>query len=160
MTAANDNTPCLFFLRKPVAFVESSVMIHINDLARHIVTLNQEAEYGPFTLEQYTPSEQLALLAIRSNDPMADAILARLKHSTVGGMDFLSLRKRGLAEHKPDGRFHRFTPRGQWVSTKVRQALADKFEVRGEREIYNMPRVYSQRQQQRYTRSRYNWANR
>lgn len=163
MTPANDNTPCMFFLRKsyPVAFVEYPVM-HINQLALYITTLNQEAEaeqkFGSFNLSDYTPREQVALVLMRQFDDVAKVVLTRLKHSTVGSPDWFAIRSTGLATWDNVKNFHVPTPRGKWIAGKVTQALAEQFEIKASQQSY--PRVYTKARREQNARSRYNWANR
>lgn len=137
-----------------------SRMIPISELARHIVAEDKQAEleleHGPFDITRYTPQQQAALLSMRFNDEVAQAILLRIKHSTVAGMDFGGLRDMGLALRKIDGRYHKFTPRGQWVSAQVRRELAKKFEI--EIPQQHVPETAAQRLSRE--RGRYNWANR
>lgn len=160
----NDNAPCMFFLRKPypVASVVESCVMHINELARYITTLNQEAKseqvFGNFKLSDYTPREQVALVLMRQFDDVARAVLARMQHSTVGAPDWFAMRTSGLAIFDNTKNLHIPTPRGKWIAGKVTKALADKFEIKAAEQSY--PRIYTKAQREQNARSRYNWANR
>lgn len=133
--------------------------IPISVLARQITAeiedKNQEAEHGKFNLDQYTPQEQMALLTMRFNDPLAKAVLLKLKHSTVAGMDFVGIVNKRLAVRNARG-FHDFTPRGRWVSGKVTTALAQQLNVTVPRER----RIWTDKEKRRYQNAHYNWANR
>lgn len=134
--------------------------MHINELAYQIGIENEMArqaqKFGDFSLDDYTPQEQVALLTMRFNDALAKAIILKLKFSTVAGMDFEGLIKKGLATRAHGERFHSFTPRGKYISLKVMHALAEKFGVKAPRK----PPIYTPEDQRRYERGRLNWANR
>lgn len=133
--------------------------ITITALATYIVAKNQEekqeAEHGVFDVSHYTHEQQMAMLVMRFNDPLARAVLMRLHHSTVAGRDFLGLVNNGLAVRNSRG-YHDFTPRGRWISRKVTEYLAKTFEVK----VPRAPRVYSREEQIRYSNAKLNWMNR
>lgn len=95
----------------------------------------QEAEHGVFDVSRYTHEQQMAMLVMRFNDPLAKAVLTRLHHSTVAGRDFRGLVDHGLALRNSRG-YHDFTPRGRYVSRKVTEHLAKTFEVTAPRTPY------------------------
>lgn len=120
------------------------------------ITITEEAEPVPFDITAYTHEQQMAMLVMRFNDPLARAVLLGLHRSTVAGKDFDGLKRLGLAVWNGAKQLHDFTPRGRWVSMKVTQELAKTFEV----DVVRPPRVYTESEKRRYAVSKYNWANR
>ncbi|RJO75456.1 MAG: hypothetical protein C4523_00040 [Myxococcales bacterium] len=120
------------------------------------LTITEEIEPIPFDITAYTHEQQMAMLTMRFNDPLAKAVLMRLHSSTVAGKDFAGLKQLGLAVWNGARQLHDFTPRGRWVSQKVTEHLAKTFEV----VVVRPPRLWSESEKRRYAISKYNWANR
>jgi hypothetical protein len=135
----------------------------ISSLAREIVMFNRDSEqqerFGCVSLSDYTPEQQIALLLMQFNkSDLAQAVLLKLKHSTVVGMDFAGLVDKGLAIREHGARYHSFTPRGRYVAGRITQLLAAEFGIKPQpqtRVNYRTPA-----HKRRDEAARYNWANR
>lgn len=117
--------------------------------------VSETPEPIPFDIADYTHEQQMAMLVMRFNDPLARAVLLRLHRSTVAGKDFDGLKQKGLAVWNSVKQLHDFTPRGRWVSTQVTRTLAEIFDV-----VVVQQRVITAADRKRYERGRLNWANR